>query len=103
MTRIYGDDAYFGTMFAIHSTTMIVGVLIFTVLTYRYSSYTLIIAGSVVGTLGTFIMSFGDDYWIIVGFVVCISFGESLYVPRMLDYTLNIAPHGTEGVYLALY
>ena len=89
-------------MLAIHSVTMIVGVFSLTTLTYSYSSYSLIIVGAAIGSLGSSLLIFSNELWAIVLFVIAISIGESIWVPRLLDYTYSIAPKGQEGIYLAI-
>ena len=37
-----------------------------------------------------------------IAFVILLSSGESLLVPRTLDYTMKVADVGEEGIYLAL-
>ncbi|CAG9311313.1 unnamed protein product [Blepharisma stoltei] len=102
VTRTLGDDAHFGYLLAVHQTTMLIGVIFFTYFTYIYSSYTLICIGGIVGTLAPLLILGGSNYGIYAIFVILISCGEALWVPRLLDYTMSIAPNKEEGVYLAL-
>ena len=102
MLAVFGENAHFGVMLAIHSVTMIVGVFSLTTLTYSYSSYSLIIVGAAIGSLGSRLLIFSIELWAIVLFVIAISIGESIWVPRLLDYTYSIAPKGQEGIYLAI-
>ena len=92
MVRTVGSDAHFGYMLAIHSLTMLFGVFFLTILTYKFSSYTLIITGGLIGSLSSALLIFETEYVTIIVFVVLISIGEALWVPRLLDYTLEIAP-----------
>ena len=102
MTRLQGNNAHFGIMLTIHSCTMMIGLFVFTSLTYMYSSYTLMILGALFGTLGSVFVIFSSDVGAFVLFVVFISIGESIWVPRLLDYTYSVAPEGKEGIYLAM-
>jgi MFS family permease len=102
LTRVKGDQAHFGIMLAIHSSTMMIGLFVLTGLTYKYSSYTLIVIGSFLGSLASVFIIFSDELAAFILFVVCISIGESIWVPRLLDYTYAIAPEGKEGIYLAM-
>lgn len=102
MLRMEGDDAHFGIMLAVHSMNMMVGLLFLTSLTYYFSNYTLIIVGAAIGSLGSIFLVFIDNMIGYTLFVLFISTGESIWVPRVLDYTYAIAPEGHEGVFLAL-
>mmetsp|Transcript_8534 Transcript_8534/g.12630 ORF Transcript_8534/g.12630 Transcript_8534/m.12630 type:complete len:450 (+) Transcript_8534:43-1392(+) len=102
MVRELGDDAHFGLMLTLHSVTMLLGVFFFTQLTFAYSSYSLICAGGLIGTAAPIFLVFSSNYLLIVMFVVLISVGESIWVPRLLDYTLEVAPLAEEGIYLAI-
>ncbi|OMJ69910.1 hypothetical protein SteCoe_32237 [Stentor coeruleus] len=101
--RVTNDDtAHFGVMLAVHSVTIIVGIFTFTILTYYYTSYSLIIIGGLIGTLSTSLLIFWNDYFSFVLMTIGISAGESLWVPRLLDYTYEVAPKNEEPFYLAL-
>mmetsp|Transcript_3780 Transcript_3780/g.508 ORF Transcript_3780/g.508 Transcript_3780/m.508 type:complete len:108 (+) Transcript_3780:785-1108(+) len=103
MTRTMGDDAFFGSIFAVHAISMISAVVISTILASKLASYTSIVIGSMIGIIGTFIMFQDANYTAIVIFVVFVSFGEGILSPRLLDYVVSIAPEGAEGTYLALF
>ena len=96
------NRAHFGVMLMIHSITMMVGVFVLTPLTFSYSSYTLIVAGGFIGVSGSCFLIFSNELYALVLFVVFVSIGESIWVPRLLDYTFTVAPEGQEGVYLAI-
>ena len=102
MVRTLGSDAHFGFMIAVHSVTMLLGVFLFTMLTFHYSSYSLLIVGGLVGSVSALVMLIDYSYWNIIIFIVILSIGESIWTPRLLDYTLQIAPPRQEGLYLAL-
>ena len=102
MVRLQGKNAHFGVMLTIHSITMLLGVFFLTTLTFSFNSYNLIVAGGMIGALGSCPIIFDSEIWTFVIFVVMISIGESIWVPRLLDYTYSIAPDGQEGVYLAM-
>jgi MFS family permease len=102
MVREYKDDAHFGVMLALHSVTMMIGLFSLTALTFSYSSYNLITFGAVIGVIGSLFIIIAPGWLGIIMFVVCISIGESIWVPRLLDYTYSIAPEGEEGVYLSM-
>ena len=92
MVREIGSNAHFGYMLAVHSVTMLIGVFFFTMLTFRYSSYTLIFVGALIGAISTSFLIIDCNYFLLVVFIVLLSIGESIWVPRLLDYTLKVAP-----------
>lgn len=102
LTRVQGPNAHFGIMLTIHSCTMMLGLFIFTGLTYMYSSFTLMIIGALFGALGSIFIIISSELGAFVLFVVFISIGESIWVPRLLDYTYSVVPDGKEGLYLAM-
>ena len=73
---------------------MLVGTLSFTPLTYALSSYTLIMVGGALGSAAALVLVSGSAYFNVVLFTVLLSLGESLWVPRLLDYTFAVAPEG---------
>lgn len=102
ITRQEGEKAHFGNYLALHSTTMFLGTIGFTPISYLFSSYTLITVGAFMGSIAPMFLVLGNTTFYFICFVIVVSAGESLWVPRLLDYTLKIAPHGEEGTYLAL-
>ena len=102
LIRTKGSDSHFGLMLSIHSTTMITGLLTLTVLTYHFTSYNLICIGGFFGAISSVLVILWDDTLVYILFVVLISIGESIWVPRLLDYTYTVAPKGREGIYLAM-
>ena len=102
MLRMEGDDAHFGMMLAIHSFNMMLGLLFLTSLTYYFQSYDLILLGAAIGSIGSVWLIFIESMAGYTLFVLFISTGESIWVPRVLDYTYAVAPEGQEGIYLAL-
>ena len=102
ITRVQGDQAHFGIMLTVHSFTMILALFFLTSLTYLYSSLTLITLGAFLGCIGCIFIMLSDNLLACVLFVMVISVGESIWVPRLLDYTDDVALEGQEGVYLAM-
>ena len=102
LVRIIGENAHFGVFLAIHSAAMMIGALIFTPLTLKISSYSLILIGGLLGSLAAFVLFMGSTVFNFMGFVLFLSSGESILVPRTLDYTMKVADNGEEGIYLAL-
>ena len=102
MTREMGDDAHFGFVMAYHSIVMMIGAVIFTSCIYYISNFALIWIGSLLAALGPLFLLFGANYITIGVFVTLVSIGESVWAPRLMDYTLELAPHGRQAFFLAI-
>lgn len=101
--RVLGDDnAHFGAMLAVHSVTIMTGIFCFTALTVYYKNYDLITMGGAIGAFSTAILIFWEGYAAFTLAIIGISLGEALWVPRLLDYTYEIAPKGHLKLFLAL-
>lgn len=102
LIRTQGNNAHFGIMLSVHSISMIFGLVTLTVLTYYFESFDLICVGALLGSLGCISTIFSSDIIAFFILVIFISIGESIWVPRLLDYTFKVAPEGKEGIYLAM-
>lgn len=102
MNRDIHEGAHFGYMLAVHKGIMVLFIPLFTSLIYYFNCYSLLILGSVLSAISVVPLLFGASYFTVVIFIVIVSCGESLYAPRLIDYTLSIAPKGKEGTFLAL-
>ena len=102
MTREMGNDAHFGLVMAYHSLVMMVGAILFTTCIYYLSNYALIWIGTLLAAISPLVLLFGANYFTIGIFVTFISIGESIWAPRLLDYTLDLAPHGRQGLFLSI-
>ena len=89
-------------MIVIHEVVMIIGIPSFTFLIYYFSNYSLLIIGAVVSSVAPLIFVFGSGYLYVIVFVIVVSIGESIHVPRFVEYSVSIAPAGKEGVFLAV-
>ena len=96
-----GDDAHFGFVMAYRSILMMIGAVMFTSCIYYISNFALIWIGSVLAALSSLILLFGASYFTIGVFVTFISIGESIWAPRMMDYTLELAPQGRQAFLLS--
>lgn len=78
LLRKHGNKVHFGRYLALHSTTMLIGTIGFTPLSYAKSSYNLIAIGGIMGATAPFFLYFGSSSFYEVIFVIIISAGESL-------------------------
>jgi hypothetical protein len=102
MYREISNGAHFGYMMVVNNLVMIFGTPLFTVLVYYFTPFSLLILGSTISAASPFIFIFGSGYEYVTIFVVVLSIGESISAPRLIEYTLSVAPKGKEGVFLAV-
>lgn len=102
MFREIGEDAHFGYMLAIHKVIMILAIPACTLLIYHFDSYTLLTIGCVFSALAFIPLMLGGNYLNVILFITIVSIGEAIYAPRLIDYTLAVAPKGREGIFLAV-
>ncbi|MFH0982103.1 MAG: MFS transporter [Planctomycetota bacterium] len=78
------------------------GVPIATALTRRVNIYTMMIVGSSVSALPTFLLGTGPHLSMLIVYLVLFSIGEALWQPRFLQYAAELAPEGKVAQYMGL-
>lgn len=78
------------------------GVPLLTALTRRVHVYTLMIVGSLVSALPTFLLCGGPSLGLLIGYFVVFSIGEALWSARFLEYASELAPPGKVSQYMGL-
>ena len=81
---------------------IVLGVPIITALTRRVNVYTMMIAGSLVSALPTFLLTIAPNFWLLMSYMILFSLGEAMWQPRFLEYAAEMAPPGKTGAYIAL-
>ena len=102
MYRDIGEGAHFGYMMAGHQIVLIIATPLLTCLVNYFTSFTLLLIGSFITALSVNVFLLGSNYYTIALFVATISFGEAIYAPRLIDYTLEVAPKGKEAIYIGM-
>ena len=102
MYRDVSTEAHFGIMLAVHKVIVVIFIPILTSLVYCTTCYNLLIIGSLISACSVIPLVIHSSYLTVVLFVIIVSIGESIYAPRLIDYTLSIAPKGKEGTFLAV-
>lgn len=102
MSRDIEDGAHFGIMLAVHKGVMVICIPLLTGLVYYFSCYTLLMVGGFITAFSVIPLFIESSYLNVTIFVVIVSVAESLYAPRLIDYTLSIAPPGKEGTFVAI-
>ena len=78
------------------------GVPIAAALTRRANVYTMMIVGTGVSALPTFLLCGGPDLSLLLTYLVVFSIGEALWQPRFLQYAAELAPEGKVAQYMGL-
>ncbi len=106
----YLDRAFAGTMvsryFELFSN--INPILIFFLapivagLTAKANVYKMMIYGTFVMAIPTFLLSLGPNIYLFLTFILFMSLGEAMWQPRFLQWIAEIAPEGKTGAYMGI-
>ena len=102
MDRSIHSRAHFSIIIAIHEIVLLIGIPLLTGLIRYFNSYSLLVIGSMITLVSPLVLLLGNSYVTLSIFVTILSIGESIYAPRLVDYTIEAAPKGKEAVYLAI-
>ncbi len=72
------------------------------VLTSKKDAYRMMIFGTFVMAVPTFILVLGPTLWNLLAFLIIMSFGEAMWQPRFLQWVAEIAPKGMTGIYMGI-
>jgi MFS family permease len=86
----------------INPLIIFVGVPLATVLTRRFHVYTMMVVGSLVSAAPTFLLCFGPNLKLLIGYFFLFSIGEALWSARFLEYASELAPPGRVAQYMGL-
>lgn len=78
------------------------GVPTITALTKKYNVYTMMIIGTFVSAVPTFLLTTGPNLAILITYMVLFSIGEALWSARFLEYAAELAPEGRMSQYMGL-
>jgi len=78
------------------------GVPIATALTRKVDVYTMMIVGSFVSAVPTFLLCAGPNLSLLITYLVVFSIGEALWSARFLEYASELAPPGRIAQYMGL-
>jgi hypothetical protein len=71
-------------------------------MTSKWPHYDMIKYGGYVSAISPFFLAMSTSTGAIVIFMILLSLGESIWSPRLYDYTMSIAPQGREATFSAL-
>ncbi|HEX7602908.1 MAG TPA: MFS transporter, partial [Polyangiaceae bacterium] len=78
------------------------GVPTITALTKKFNVYSMMILGTFVSAVPTFLLCLGPRLPILVTYLVIFSIGEALWSARFLEYASELAPEGRVAQYMGL-
>ena len=102
MRREMGEKVLFGTIMAINPGIVIILVPIVSPMIQKYESFWVILAGAAITSVAPLWLVLGPSYATAILFIATLSVGESLWSPRLYQYTMEIAEKGREGTYISL-
>ncbi len=71
-------------------------------LTARSNVYRMMIAGTFVMALPTFLLALGPNVYLFLLYILLMSVGEAMWQPRFLQWVAEIAPEGKTGLYMGI-
>lgn len=100
--REFGQAFPFADWWAINPAMIIVLTPAVTALTRHRSAFACIVGGALLSACSVFFMATSTTVAASVAFIVMLSLGETLWSPRIYEYTATIAPKGREASYMGL-
>jgi len=82
-------------------SVVFIGAPLIAMLTRRTSILKLMLVGSLVTALPTFLLCFGDRVQFLILYIVLFSIGEAIWQPRFYQFAADLAPPGKMGSYMA--
>jgi hypothetical protein len=73
-----------------------------TALTASKNTYTMMIIGTAVMALPTFLLSTGPTMATLFAYLILMTIGEAIWSPRFLQWIAEVAPSGMTGIYMGI-
>lgn len=87
---------------AVNPPLLFVLVPLFAVLTRRTSVYRLVLVGTALVSVPALLLAIAPSPWLVLAYLVALSAGEALWVPRMFRLAAELAPEGRTGAYVGV-
>ena len=81
---------------------IVIFVPLITAFTQRVHVFTMMIVGSLITALSTFMIAGEPDLTLLLAYVVAFSLGEAAWSSRFLEYVADLAPAGKVGAYMGI-
>jgi MFS family permease len=78
------------------------GVPIITAMTKRYNVLTMMIAGTTVSAVSTFLLVGGPNTLMLIAYFLLFSIGEAMWSARFYEYAAELAPEGRTAQYMGV-
>ncbi len=75
---------------------------IVTALTIKKKTYNMMIIGTLIMSLPTFLLCLGANIYTLLGYLFIMTIGEAIWQPRFLQWVAEIAPKNMTGIYMGL-
>ena len=104
VTRCFDADVgkRFEWISGLNPLIIVIFVPLITALTQRVHVLTMMIAGSAVTAVSTFLLSGSPNLTLLITYVVLFSLGEAAWSSRFLEYVADVAPAGRVGAYMGI-
>lgn len=104
VTRAYAPEvgARYEWISGLNPLIIVVGTPLVAALTRNVHVLTMMIVGTAVSALATFLLVPGPDLAALLAYVIVFSLGEALWSSRFLEYIASIAPAARMGVYMGV-
>lgn len=102
LVRCFGNSYPKGMIYSINPFMIIWVTPVVAAMTSKWPHYDMIKYGGYVSAISPFFLAMSTSTGAIVIFMILLSLGESIWSPRLYDYTMSIAPQGREATFSAL-
>ena len=97
-----GVSRYFEVFSNLNPILIFVLAPLIAALTARSNVYKMMIAGTFVMAMPTFLLALGPNVYLFLLFILLMSVGEAMWQPRFLQWVAEIAPEGKTGLYMGI-
>jgi MFS family permease len=97
-----GVSRYFEVFSNLNPVLIFVLSPLIAALTARRNVYRMMIAGTFVMALPTFLLAVGPNVYLFLLYILVMSVGEAMWQPRFLQWVAEIAPEGKTGLYMGI-
>jgi proton-dependent oligopeptide transporter, POT family len=73
-----------------------------TALTSKKNTYKMMIIGTLVMSVPTFLLTLGANIYTLMSFLILMTIGEAMWQPRFLQWVADIAPKNMTGIYMGI-
>ncbi|MFH1278036.1 MAG: MFS transporter [Candidatus Eisenbacteria bacterium] len=104
VTRAFPPEVgrYWEWVYAINPAVIVIGVPLIAAFTQRRKVLNMMIAGTTVSALASFILVPETSVTLLVAYMVIWSLGEAIWSSRFLEYVANLAPAHRVGIYMGI-